>query len=297
MCSSDLEEFTWDGIQQDIHQHVERFIAWMVMERMSHPPSYSLGVRENFQLSHFSSRPQVHNGGGIISCFVLYFFPLFEQHDVTRRDISFCILYDDVLVATCSTDFGYLFYELWRKPYVSWCAPMTPYCNFMFSSYEMTVAANKWLVKHLLFLILMQAKDALRWFHERDHDSLSGCYLETCSHCTLLPYIADMFMLMGSFIWRVQEVVEMPIGSMILPTLHVLHFRRNHGQTMIATSHFFSSCGRNHLENLRRHFMDELFVGKSYKLTIMILLHGLYEGKMRQHQKFFLLWLHLGEYG
>ena len=158
-------------------------------------------------MSHFSSRPQVHNRAGIISCFVLYFFPLFEQHDVTRRSIPSCILYDDVLVATCSIDLGYPFDELWGKPYVSWCAPMTPYCDFMFSSYEMTMAANKWLVKHLLILILMQAKGALRWFHERDHDSLSGCKLATSFYCILLPCISDVFFLEGSFVWR-----EKPIG-------------------------------------------------------------------------------------
>ena len=42
------EEFIWEGIQQDMYQHKERCIAWMVIERMSQPPSYSLGVRENF---------------------------------------------------------------------------------------------------------------------------------------------------------------------------------------------------------------------------------------------------------
>ena len=49
------EEFIWEGIQRDIHQHMERCRAQMMMERMSQPPSYSLGVREHFQLSHFSS--------------------------------------------------------------------------------------------------------------------------------------------------------------------------------------------------------------------------------------------------
>ena len=29
------KEFIWEGIQQDIHQHMERCIAWMMMERMS----------------------------------------------------------------------------------------------------------------------------------------------------------------------------------------------------------------------------------------------------------------------
>ena len=83
------------------------------------------------------------------------------------------ILYNDVLAATYNIDFGYPFDGLWGKPHDSWCAPLTPYCNFMFPSYEMTVAENKWLVKNFLFHILMQEKDALRWFHGWDYDSLS----------------------------------------------------------------------------------------------------------------------------
>ena len=43
--------------------------------------------------------------------------------------------------------------------------------------------------------------------------------------------------------------------------------------------------------------MVGLFVGVSYKLTIMILLHGFYEGEMKEQQELLLLWLHLGEYG
>ena len=194
-----MEDLTWEGIQHDIFQHMERWIAWMVIERMSQPPSYSLGVREHFQLSHFSSRTEVHGRGGIHLHYDLPFFNLHEQNIVPRRVIPSCILYSNVLAAFCSIEIGYLIGGWWGKPHDSWCAPLTPYCNFMFWSYEMTVAANKWLVKHLLFLILKQAKDALRWFHEWNYDSLSGCHLETCSHCTLLPHIADMFMFSGSF--------------------------------------------------------------------------------------------------
>ena len=114
----------------------------MVMERRSQPLPYSLEVREKFLLSHFISRSQVHDGGGIISHFLLYFFSLFEEHDVSRIIISSCILYDDVLVATCSIDFGYLNGGLWGKPHTSWCAPFTPHYISMFPSYEMTVAEN-----------------------------------------------------------------------------------------------------------------------------------------------------------
>ena len=73
-----VEEFIWEGIQHDICQHMERCIAWMVIERMSQPLPYSLEVRENFQLSHFSSWSQVHGGECIIAHYVLYFFTLYE---------------------------------------------------------------------------------------------------------------------------------------------------------------------------------------------------------------------------
>ena len=148
-----------------------------------------------------------------------------------------------MLAATCSIYFGYPFYELWEEPHDSWCAPLTPYYKFMFSSYEMIAAANKWLVKHLLILILMQAKGALHWFHERDHDSLSGCHLATSFYCIMLPCVADVFLFKGSFVWR-----EKPIGW--------------HGTHMIEQQ---KTC----------------WYGASYKLTIMILLHDLYEGEMR----------------
>ena len=124
-------------------------------DRGSRPLTYSLEVREIFQLSHFSSRSQVHDGGGIISHFLLYFLSLFEHHDVSRRIISSCILYDDVLAAFCSIDIGYLIGGLWEKPHDSWCAPLTPNCIFMIPSYGMTVVEKKWLGKHLLFFILM----------------------------------------------------------------------------------------------------------------------------------------------
>ena len=44
----------------------------------------------------------MHEGEGIISCFVLYFFSLFEQHGVSRGLVPSCILYEDVLAAICS---------------------------------------------------------------------------------------------------------------------------------------------------------------------------------------------------
>ena len=86
----------------------------------------------------------------------------------------------------------------------------------------MIVEANKWLEKHLLFFDLMQEKDALRWFHVRNLEPLSGCHMTTCFYWLLLPWMADIFIFMGSFVWIVEYELEKPIGSMILPTLHVL---------------------------------------------------------------------------
>ena len=85
----------------------------------------------------------------------------------------------------------------------------------------------------------------------------------------MLPYIADVSMYMGSFFWRVGYVMEMPIGSMILSTIHAVCFRRSNGKTMISTSHLFSSYGVSHLKNLsawRRHFMAELFDGVAWAI-------------------------------
>ena len=127
----------------------------MVIERMLQPPSYSLGVREHFQLSHFSSRPKVHDGECTISPYVWYFLSFYEKHIVPRRIIHSCILYNDVLGAICSIEIGYLIGGLWGKPHDFWCAPLTPFCTFMFISCKMIVAGNKWLVKHLSFFILM----------------------------------------------------------------------------------------------------------------------------------------------
>ena len=74
-------------------------------------------------------------------------------------------------------------------------------------------------------------------------------------------------MFMGSLVGRVAQRVKLPIGSMILPTLHDSCFRGSNGQPMIFKLHLFSSCGRSHLKNLsfwRRHFMAYLFGGVAW---------------------------------
>ena len=140
---------------------------------------------------------------------------------------------------------------------------------FMIPYYRMIVAERKWLGKHLLVFVLRQARDSLCWFHVWNLDPLSSCHMITFSNWFLLPCIANIFIFTGSFVWRVEYELEMPIWSMILPNLHVVFFRRNNGKTMIATPHFLSSHGRSHLNNLRswrRHFMADLLCGVTWAI-------------------------------
>ena len=55
-----LEEFTWEGIQHDLYQNMDRCLAQMILESLAQPFPYSLEVRESIQMSHFSSRTGVH---------------------------------------------------------------------------------------------------------------------------------------------------------------------------------------------------------------------------------------------
>ena len=139
----------------------------------------------------------------------------------------------------------------------------------MIPCYGMTVATKRWLGKHLLFFFLRYARDALHWFHVWNYDSLSSCHMATCFHWDLLPCIVDIIMFMGRFVWRVRDELEMHIGSMILPNLRVVCFRRNNGHTMISTSHLFPSQRRSHWEDLhswRRHFMVDLSCGVAWAI-------------------------------
>ena len=131
------------------------------MERLSQPLPYSFRVRENFQLSHFSSMTKVHDRGCIFMLYDLYSFTFYEWHIVPRRVFPSCILYCDVLGAIFSIDFGHSICGLWGMPHDLWCASLAPNFNFMIPSCRMIVAANKWLKRHLLHFFLRQAGDTL----------------------------------------------------------------------------------------------------------------------------------------
>ena len=90
--------------------------------------------------------------GGIHLYYYLPSFTLYDQHVVFRRIILSHVLYDDVIGAICNIEIGYFMGGLWGKPHDSWWELLTPYFMFMFPSYEMVVAENKWLENHLLFM-------------------------------------------------------------------------------------------------------------------------------------------------
>ena len=127
----------------------------------------------------------------------LYSFTSCEQHIVPRRIIPSCILYYDVLEAICSIDVGHSSGGLWGMSHDSWCAPLAPNFTLKFPCCRMIVATNKWLEGHLLFFVLRQAGDALRWFHMWDYDPPPDCHMKTCFYLFLLPYIDDVLILMG----------------------------------------------------------------------------------------------------
>ena len=101
------------------------------------------------------------------------------------------------------------------KPHGFWCAPLAPKYAFMITSCRMNVAVNKWLQRHLLLSILRQANDALCWFHVWNYIS------PPCSHKFMLPCLAGGTLFRGSIVLKEENKLKMPIGSMILPTLHV----------------------------------------------------------------------------
>ena len=108
---------------------------------------------------------------------------------------------------------------------------------------------------------------ALRRFHKWNYDPLSDCHMTTHSYFFLLPCVDEFSFYMWSLVWKVGYELEIPIGSMILPTFHVACFRRNNGQPMISKLHLFPSCGRSYLESLnfwRRNFMVYMLDGVAW---------------------------------
>ena len=83
----------------------------------------------------------------------------------------------------------------------------------------------------------------------------------------MLPYVVGGTLFRGSTVLKEGNKLKMPIGSVILPTFHVVCFKRNNGHPMIAKLHLFPSCGRIYLESLnfwRRHFMVYMFDGVAW---------------------------------
>ena len=78
------------------------------------------------------------------------------------------------------------------------------------------------MVGRTLVIVLFDVgKGTLHLFHGRNLDPLSGCHMTTCFYGFFLLCMADIFMFMGIFDWRVGLRLKMPVGSMILHTIHV----------------------------------------------------------------------------
>ena len=112
----------------------------------------------------------------------------------------------------------------------------------------------------------MQERGALRWSHEWSSDPLSSCLVTACFYCMLPPCIVDVYTFTRGNIVRVLYILGQSIGSMILPIVYVLYCRRHHGKTMIATLLLFSSCGKNHFENLQGKFMVDFLDGEAWAI-------------------------------
>ena len=67
------------------------------------------------------------------------------------------------------------------------CFPKAPNISLTFSHSEITWAASKWWGNHLPYLDLMQAGDALCWFHMWDYDPPPHDQISVCMYVVLLP--------------------------------------------------------------------------------------------------------------
>ena len=155
--------------------------------------------------------------GDVYLCFMIC-TPLFFMSSILYQGGYFL-----VIEAICSIDVGNFICGLWGMPHDFWCAPLAPNVTFMISSCRMIVAEKKWLKIHLLPSILRQANDALRWFHAWNYIS------PPFSYKFMLPYVAGGMLFIGSTVLEEGNKLKIPIGSVILPTLHVVCFRRSNG--------------------------------------------------------------------
>ena len=77
------------------------------------------------------------------------------------------------------------------------CFPKAPNISHTFSHSEITWETSKWWGNHLPYLDLMQAGDALSWYHMWDYDPPPHAQIYVCVYVVFLPYhddIVDLFM-------------------------------------------------------------------------------------------------------
>ena len=67
------------------------------------------------------------------------------------------------------------------------CFPKAPNISHTFSHSEITWEESKWWENHLPHLDMMQAGDALRWFHMWDYDPPPYAQIYVCLYIVFLP--------------------------------------------------------------------------------------------------------------
>ena len=82
-----MAESTWEGILMDVSQHMDRCTTQEMMIWLAQPLPYSVAVRENFHLSHFSSKTGVHDEGGNYLLYV--FHSLIFMRSISDQEGSF----------------------------------------------------------------------------------------------------------------------------------------------------------------------------------------------------------------
>ena len=138
------------------------------------------------------------------------------------------------------------------------CFPKAPNISHIFSHCEMTCAASKWWGNHLPYLDLMQAGDALGWYHMWDYDPPPHAQIYVYVYVVLLPYLDDIVVLfMGMYGGRMGGLY-LPHGMDILHVPYVSYFREKIGKTMFLSGDLLSPCGMDYLHLMRT--LEEKFM-------------------------------------
>ena len=146
-----MEGSTWEGILMDVYQHMDRCTVQEMMRCLAQPLPNSVAVRENFHLSHFSSK---HDEGGNYLLYVLH--SLIFLSSISYQGGSFLLAHYSLLYlwSIAAIMMAILLVDCGGKPQDFRCTPLEPSYVFMISYHRMNVVEKKWLKGNLLYYIL-----------------------------------------------------------------------------------------------------------------------------------------------